>query len=284
MPIPSPYTYDSLIQAAQKGISLGKDAICLNKACQARGELVFIGTFVPRGITRAEGESGCIYEKTSVPLCRCLQCKSRFRVLPREMLPHKHFSLPVIETACRLSFEDNRGPRKAAAMMKGSAPHWTSIYHWQGDLGERVLDGSKAIGTVHVPTSSLVAESAKRLDPGLDDEQWRQPVDVPVDPRRHPRRQEQLEACLRLLLAASFLFKAALHSLTFWSAWLTRHFHVFAWSFPSWKTRTTSQIPITTGVSVDSLEGEEISGEEQYHDSRSPPDSNLAIPTDKPPA
>ena len=257
--------------------------MCLNKACRARGKLVFTGAFVPRGIIRSEGEKGCHYEKTRVPFCKCLGCGSRFRVLSREMLPYKQYSLPVIETACRLSFEDNRGPRKAAAMMEGDAPHWTSIYHWQGDLGERALDGTQAIGTVHVPASALVAESAKRLDPGLN-EQWRQPVNVPADPRRNPRRQEQLEACLRVLLAASFLFKATFHSLTSWSAWLTGHFHVFAWSFPSWKTCTTFQIPITTGVLLPSPGKEKKSGEEQDHDSRSPPDSNLAISTDQPPA
>ena len=283
MPVPSTYTYDSLIRAAQKGVSLEKDAICLNKACRTRGKLAFTGTFVSRGIIWAEGENGCNYEVTRIPLCGCRKCGSRFRVLPREVLPHKHFSLPVIETACWLSFEDNRGPQKAAAMMTGNAPHWTSIYHWQGDLGERVLEGTKAIGTVHVPASALVAESAKRFAPGLD-EQWRRPVDVPADPRRNQRRQEQLEACLRLLLAASFLFKAVLHPLTAWSAWLTRCFHVFAWSFPSWITRTTFQIPESTGVLLASLEAEEISGEEQYHDPRSPPDSDLAIPTDQPPA
>ena len=257
--------------------------MCLNEACLTRGDLVFTGTFVARGITWADAERGCKYEKTRVPLCKCRRCGSRFRVLSREMLPHKHYTLPVIETAIRLSLEDNRGPVKAAAMMTGDTPHWTTIYHWQSDLGERVLEGAKAIGTVHRPSSSLVAESIKRLAPGLD-EQWRQPVDVPADPRRNPRRQEQLEACLRLLLAASFLFKSVFHSLTAWSAWLTGHFHVFAWSFPSWKTCTTFQIPITTGVLLPSPGKEKKSGEEQDHDSRSPPDSNLAISTDQPPA
>lgn len=277
MPVPFPGSYYTLCRIADQGVSLGEDAVCPRSTCGARGKLVFTSTWVDRGIIWDQGQIKLVHQVIEIPLAECQGCGGRFRVLPQEILPFKHFSLPIIETSCRLSFEDNRGPIQAAALMEGNLPpHWTTVYHWQSDLGERVLRQVPCPGTIQVPAAALVAESAKRLDPGLT-KQWQQPVKVLAHPLRSRRRQEQLETCLRLLLAAAFLFRNAVHPLTSWSAWLTGRFHVFAWSFPSRAPGMTFQNRDSTRGLVRSPEEGKSPGEEHYHDPRSPPHSRLEV-------
>jgi hypothetical protein len=78
----------------------------------AVGTLVLTGSWVERGVVVQEGEGGALMPQVwRVVLARCSRCGARVRVLPRELLAFKSFSLPVIERLCgRYIDPDPQGP------------------------------------------------------------------------------------------------------------------------------------------------------------------------------
>ena len=109
-----------------------------------------------------------------------------------------------------------------------------------GGLGERALDkvhlkrDRAAIGHPSLPpTSTLVAETAKRQDLDLIN-RWSK-TKPPVAPCKYKSlfRKELLQSSLRLLSIAASLFEHDPYPLTLWQQWLVPMFFVAAWLFPS---------------------------------------------------
>jgi hypothetical protein len=190
-----------------------------------------------------------LYQETPVPLALCEQCQSRIRVLPVEFLPYKTFSLPIIETACNRYGTSGDGLRKTVEKMPGVAPHYSTLHGWLGGVGERALDkvqlkhDKAAIGQPSLPpTSTLVAETAKKQDLDLIN-RWNN-TNPPIAFWKYKSlfRKELLQSCLKLLLIAASLFKTSSYPLTMWQHWLMPIFYVPGWLFPSRNLITPIQL------------------------------------------
>jgi hypothetical protein len=161
-------------------------------------------------------------------------------VLPIEFLPCKSFSLPVIEAACNHYLVSSDGLRNTVRRIAGVAPHFTTLHGWLGGIGERALDriqlknDKAAIGEPSLPpTSTLVAETAKRKDHDLLN-RWNK-MQRPIAPWKYKSlfRKEMLQSCLKLLLIAASLFEASSYPLTMWEEFLICEFNVPCWLFAS---------------------------------------------------
>ncbi|MFH1037810.1 MAG: hypothetical protein V1789_03960, partial [PVC group bacterium] len=105
-------------------------------------------------------------------------------------------------------------------------------------MGERVLDrfqpGAKkaSFSELWLPSSALVSESAKKINPAIRD-RWNRSFKIPAWKYHSSRRRDQLQACARLFDCASFLFPEEPHPLTVWQGKIIEYFHVAGWWFPT---------------------------------------------------
>ena len=189
-----------------------------------------------------------VYQESPVPLALCERCRSRVRVLPVEILAYKTFGLPVIEATCVHYATSEDGLRKTVLTIPGVAPHYSTLHGWMGGLGERAMDkvllkrDRATIGQPSLPpTSTLVAETAKRQDLDLIN-RWSM-TKPPIAPWKYKSlfRKELLQSCLRLLSIAASLFQDSSYPLTMWQHWLLPMFLVAAWLFPSRNIITSIQ-------------------------------------------
>ena len=268
---------------AVKGELLSIDIMC--PKCQMMGRRFFTSSWVARGIIWYGKDGTLIFEEIKIPLALCQGCKGRFRVLPEEILPYKHFSLPAIEDICQGYVQpdpDAPGFRKYVDSISGVHPHYSTVHRWTEGLGERVLDrfqpGSQKAPffELWLPSSVLVSESAKRINPGVRG-QWRQSHEIPSWKYHSSRRHDQLQACARLFDVAGFLFPNELHPLTTWQGQIIEYLHVAGWWFPTVYNCTGLQHAKATPDEVISSLISKTPKKEVNHGSRSPPDGLVSF-------
>ncbi len=256
---------------AVKGKNVGKGHVCPN--CKAIGRLVYTSIRVERG-SGWSADRRVEHRSTPVPVCRCEVCRRRYRVLPIEITPFKHYTREVIETACA-AYSDAQLPditlRKTVDWLGSKHPHYSSLHGWIGGLGERAL-GLLDKGA-SFPVSALIAETAKHHNRELP-ELWARPC--PVAPRKYrsEKRAEQLEGCARVFATAAHLFPEAAHPFCAWEKELQEHFHVAAWSFPARGGCTAIQHHAPGGSQLRSaLSSQDLwkPRKEKSHGARSPP-------------
>ena len=247
--------------------------------------MVFTSSLVDRIFIRKNEVGGRDYKGGKVPLARCLNCKGRIRVLPREILPYKHFSLLIIEEHCRAYLQpgpDSPGLRKAVKGPADTYPHYTTLYRWTQGLGERVLDRfhtppSEAMASeLWFPSSALVAESAKIINPEVR-EQWRNSFDIPLWKYHSSRRHDQLQACARLFNAADLLFPNDPFPLNVWEGQIIQNFNVAGWWFPSDYNCTTFQLSTVDSSPVRYAVTLKTPKKEINYGSRPPPDCLVQV-------
>ena len=254
IPVPYPADYYTLIETARKS---KYEPIYLSNPCPKEDcscKLLRLRCwFVERHTVLFDPNGVALHRESPVPLALCEQCKSRFRVLPVEILPYKTFGLPVIEAACLDYATSTDGLRKTVRTIPGVAPHYSTLHGWMGGLGERAMDkvhlerDRATIGRPSLPpTSTLVAETAKRQDLGLIN-RWNK-TKPPIAPGKYKSlfRKELLRSCLRLLSIAASLFEHDPYPLTLWQHWLLPMFFVAAWLFPSRNIITPIQRTVVT--------------------------------------
>jgi hypothetical protein len=250
----------------------------------AVGTLVFTGSWVERGVV-VRGESGGLDPQDwRLPLARCKRCRARLRVLPRELLAFKSFSLPVIEHLCgRYVDPDPQGPglRRTVRPMGKYAPAHSTLWRWLAGLGERALDrrpngrhgagvrAPRACGRLP-PVCALIAESAKRLGQRLHSV-WQRHFKLPDWKYKSERRREQLEGCARVLASARQLFPNRPHPLCEWHGWLIERFHVAAWAFPTGMPCTPLELTPSGSDALRSAANSKPRKKGRCHEARSPP-------------
>ncbi len=256
---------------AVQGQNVGAQCFC--PGCKVVGRLVYTSSRAERGSGWSAGK--CVeHRSTPVPLCCCGVCRRRWRVLPVEIAPFKHYTRGVIETCCA-SYSDAQLPgitlRKTVDWLGSEHPHYSTLHGWIGGLGERalgLLDKGEAL-----PVSALIAETARcrgRELSGL----WAEPRPVALRKCRSAQRAEQLEGCARLFATAAHLFPEAAHPLCAWEQELQERFHVAAWSFPARATCTAFQQHGPGGSDLGSALSSQNPGKlrkEKSHGPRSPP-------------
>ena len=172
---------------AVKGKNVSAQIFC--PSCKVVGRLVYTSSWAERGSGWSVGK--CVeHRSTPVPLCCCEVCRRRWRVLPIEIAPFKHFTREVIETACT-AYSDAQLPditlRRTVDWLGPGHPHYSTLHGWIGGLGARalgLLDKGEAL-----PVSVLIAETAKQHDrefPIL----WAEPCPVAFRKYRSAKRAE----------------------------------------------------------------------------------------------
>ena len=283
IPVPFPTSYSTLCECAVKGELLSVDIIC--PKCQTVGGLYFTSSWVLRGIIWYEKNGILIFEKIKIPLAACHGCKGRFRVLPEEILPYKHFSLPAIEDICGGYVQpdpDGPGLRKHIESISGIHPDHSTVHRWTAGMGERVLDRfhpvppEALVPELRLPSSALVAESAKRINPIARD-RWHQSHEIPSWKYHSLRRHDQLQACARLFDIAGSLFPNELHPLTTWEGKIIEYCNVAGWWFPTGYNCTGLQHAKATPEVVVSFLISKTPKKEINHGSRPPPDGLVQV-------
>jgi hypothetical protein len=140
-----------------------------------------------------------------IVLVKCPICKSRFRLLPADILPYKHYSLPVIELSVSLY---NRGDLSLHQVVWDQLygdynPGHTTLHAWTEGLGAWWL--GQAIGEVAfcVPATRIQAELEIRY-PQMSS--WHsKPVWINPQRYRSPGRRERLEACKRFEIICTMI-------------------------------------------------------------------------------
>ena len=101
-----------------------------------------------------------VERKVKIALVRCPLCKSRYRVLPADILPFKLYSVPVIELAVCLYNRGALSLRQVAwVQLYGErTPEHTTLHGWTEGLGAWCL--SRTVGEVafSVPATRILAE------------------------------------------------------------------------------------------------------------------------------
>jgi hypothetical protein len=155
-------------------------------------------------------------------------------VLPAEIAPFKHYTLPVIETVCS-AYTDAQLPaitlRRTVEWMGTGHPDHSSLHGWLAGLGERAW-GRWDSPAGNLPVSALLAETGRHIDRRLP-EWWRRGYPVADGKYHSEKRREQLEGCARVFATAALLFPKAAHPFCAWELCLQKRLNVAAWSFPA---------------------------------------------------
>jgi len=137
-----------------------------------------------------------------IAMARCRACGHRCRVLPGDVLPHKTYSLPVIELHVAAYLRGDRSLRQVAwQLLPEATPQHTTLHAWSEGLGAYALGRTPGEIAGAEPCSALRAEVRRR---------WPEvaPTAIPaIDPRRYrsPGRRERLVAAAALLHAAGLV-------------------------------------------------------------------------------
>ncbi|MEW6748002.1 MAG: hypothetical protein AB1486_35260 [Planctomycetota bacterium] len=198
MPVSIPISYRTYERQLREGaLEIGKIP-CLRAGCRAAsgGEpLVLSRSRVRRPLVLLEvdeyGEEQAVTVAAILALARCLRCKSRFRVLPADVLPRKPYGWAVIEALAWAYFTFRQSLRAVAWSLLGErTPAHTTLHRWTEGLGAYAL--GRAIGEVEgaTPAARIRSESKARFAERLVPEE--EEIDVPPIRYRSPERRERL--------------------------------------------------------------------------------------------
>jgi hypothetical protein len=159
-------------------------------------------------LTRDEhGELDSRRRDLRIVLARCDgTCKGRFRVLPSDVLPHKHYGLAVISSLAKATVLGNKSLRVAAwSQYEGQTPQHSTLHAWTEGLGAYVLGRGSGSQAGDHSFTAIMAEVRSR---------WSQlgaPASPPIDPSRYrsEARRERLAAVATALAVASMVVRAA---------------------------------------------------------------------------
>lgn len=147
------------------------------------------------------GEPVAVRQVLSVALARCTICGGRFRVLPAEVLPHKHYGLAMIASTAAAHVEANKSLRTAAwTTHTGQTPAHSTLHAWTEGLGAFVL-GRPFGGLPDAHPHQAIAAVITARWSSLETELLRSPQ---IDPLRYRSgaRGERLVAVANVLALA----------------------------------------------------------------------------------
>jgi len=143
--------------------------------------------------------------KVKIVLVKCPMCKSRYRLLPSDILPHKHYTLPVIELSVS---HYNRGDLSLRQVVWDQlygerTPQHTTLHGWTEGLGAWWQGRTMGEVAFAVPATRVLAELEIRFP------QMKSPHSMPVRINRQRYRSqgrlERLEACKRFEIISTML-------------------------------------------------------------------------------
>jgi hypothetical protein len=144
------------------------------------------------------GVLAVVERKIEIALARCPVCKSRYRVLPADILARKLYSLSVIEMSVSLYNRGDLSLRQVVwdELYGERTPMHTTLHGWTEGLAAYCL--GRCVGEVPrtLPAARILAELECRYGEVKNLHQ----MPISVNPRRYhsEARRERLEACKRL--------------------------------------------------------------------------------------
>jgi hypothetical protein len=216
IPITIAITYDTYSRLLSQGLLAGHlcEKTCPqcphNWAFQAAApELVLTNSAVTRTAylfeKDDEGIDTVVERQVLIVLVKCPICKSRFRVLPADILPRKLYTLPVIEQSVSLYNRGDLSLRQVVwkRLYGERLPAHTTLHGWSEGLGAWWLGQSIGEVSCSVPATRVTAELETRFPqmPSLHS------IPVQINPHRHRSqgRFERLEACKQFEITATML-------------------------------------------------------------------------------
>jgi hypothetical protein len=143
--------------------------------------------------------------KVKIVLVKCPMCRSRYRLLPSDILPYKHYTLPVIELSVS---HYNRGDLSLRQVVWDQlygerTPQHTTLHGWTEGLGAWWQGRTMGEVAFAVPATRVLAELEIRFP------QMKSLHSIPVwiNPERYrsPGRRQRLEACQRFEIISTML-------------------------------------------------------------------------------
>jgi hypothetical protein len=146
-----------------------------------------------------------VRRKVKIALVRCSICKSRYRVLPADILPHKLYTLPVIELAVSLYNRGDLSLRQVAwVQLYGErTPEHTTLHGWTEGLGAWYLGRTVGEVAFSVPATRILAE----LEIRFSQVKSLHSIPVWINPQRYRSqgRRQRLQACKRFEIISTML-------------------------------------------------------------------------------
>ncbi len=143
--------------------------------------------------------------KVKIALVRCPICKSRYRVLPADILPYKLYTLPVIELALSLYNRGELSLRQVTwVQLYGErTPEHTTLHGWTEGLGAWCLGRTVGEVAFSVPATRILAE----LEIRFSQVKSLHSIPVWINPQRYRSqgRLERLQACKRFEIISTML-------------------------------------------------------------------------------
>jgi len=140
-----------------------------------------------------------------IALVRCPICKSRYRLLPANILPCKLYTLPVIELAVSLYNRGDLSLRQVAwVQLYGErTPEHTTLHGWTEGLGAYCLGRTVGEVAFAVPATRILAE----LEIRFPQMKSLHSIPVRINPQRYrsQARCERLQACKRFEIISIML-------------------------------------------------------------------------------
>jgi hypothetical protein len=253
--------------------------MCPESTCRCIGYLYFTGKTFDRPIHEWVRDQ-IQHQIIRLFYAGCWKCgRKRFRVLPQEIPPLARYALPVVETGSRRYLGSDLGLIKTLESLGKIHPHQSTLHRWTKRFGKQALDLGSSEKKSSIPMSSILAETAKRKDKNLF-HFWNQIFSVPSQKYKSERRKDELEACCKILKAATFLFPQEEYPLTQWAGFLISIFHVAVLGVFYCLSDTPMQIPEEGKYLVKERHHKNQFKKGKNHGARSPPDSLLEIPAD----
>jgi hypothetical protein len=143
--------------------------------------------------------------KVKIALVRCPICKSRYRVLPADILPYKLYTLPVIELALSLYNRGELSLRQVTwVQLYGErTPEHTTLHGWTEGLGAWCLGRTVGEVAFSVPATRILAE----LEIRFSQVKSLHSIPVWINPQRYRSqgRRQRLQACKRFEIISTML-------------------------------------------------------------------------------
>jgi len=151
------------------------------------------------------GTDTVVERKIRIVLAKCRVCNCRVRLLPADILPHKRYSLPVIEQAVSLYNRGDLSLRQVAWEHFGGdrTPEHATVHGWTEGLGAYLLGRPVGQAAFSIPAARILAELETRFSQvtSLD----LMPAWINPERYRSQGRLERLEACKRFEIIGTMI-------------------------------------------------------------------------------
>jgi hypothetical protein len=146
-----------------------------------------------------------VERKIKIALVRCPLCKSRYRVLPADIVPYKLYTLPVIELSVSLYNRGDLSLRQVTweQLYGERTPEHTTLHGWTEGLGAWWMGRSIGEVAFSVPATRILAD----LEIRFSQMKSLHSIPVRVNPKRYRSqgRRERLEACKQFEIITTML-------------------------------------------------------------------------------